>query len=48
MESFYNKDSKTRFDKGGCNGGDGSIALVDYESDYEKQDKVKYLNYITF
>lgn len=26
---------------------DGSIALVDYESDYEKQDKVKYLNYIT-
>lgn len=47
MESFYNKDSKTRFDKGGCNGGDGSIALVDYESDYEKQDKVKYLNYIT-
>ena len=46
-ESFYNKDSKTRFDKGGCNGADGSIALVDYESDYEKQDKVKYLNYIT-
>lgn len=26
---------------------DGSIALVDYESDYEKQDKVKYLNYVT-
>ena len=25
---------------------DGSIALVDYESDYEKQDKVKYLNYV--
>jgi len=26
---------------------DGSIALVDYESDYDKQDKVKYLNYVT-
>lgn len=26
---------------------DGSIALLDYESDYEKQDKVKYLNYVT-
>ena len=25
---------------------DGSIALVDYESDYEKQDKVTYLNYV--
>ncbi len=25
---------------------DGSVALVDYESDYEKQDKVKYLNYV--
>lgn len=26
---------------------DGTIALVDYESDYDKQDKVKYLNYVT-
>lgn len=26
---------------------DGSIALVDYESDYDKWDKVKYLNYVT-
>ncbi len=26
---------------------DGSLALVDYESDYDQADKVKYLNYIT-
>lgn len=26
---------------------DGTIALVDYESDYKKEDKVKYLNYLT-
>jgi len=26
---------------------DGSIALVDYESDYDNKDKVKYLNYVT-
>ena len=25
---------------------DGSVALVDYESDYKKEDKVKYLNYL--
>ncbi len=26
---------------------DGTVALVDYESDYKKEDKVKYLNYLT-
>lgn len=26
---------------------DGSMALVDYESDYDHKDKVKYLNYVT-
>lgn len=26
---------------------DGSVALVDYESDYDHKDKVKYLNYVT-
>ncbi len=26
---------------------DGSMALVDYESDYDKKDKIKYLNYVT-
>lgn len=26
---------------------DGSIAIVDYESDYDNKDKVKYLNYVT-
>ena len=26
---------------------DGTIAIVDYESDYEEADKVKYLNYLT-
>lgn len=26
---------------------DGSLALVDYENDYDQADKVKYLNYIT-
>ncbi len=26
---------------------DGTVAVVDYESDYDKADKVKYLNYIT-
>lgn len=25
---------------------DGTVALVDYESDYKKEDKVKYLNYL--
>lgn len=26
---------------------DGTAAIVDYESDYNKEDKVKYLNYLT-
>ncbi len=26
---------------------DGTVAIVDYESDYEEADKVKYLNYLT-
>ena len=26
---------------------DGTVALVDYESEYSKEDKVKYLNYLT-
>mgnify|MGYP000037503796 CR=1 FL=1 len=26
---------------------DGSIAIVDYESEYKKEDKIKYLNYLT-
>ncbi len=26
---------------------DGSVAIVDYESVYDKEDKVKYLNYLT-
>lgn len=26
---------------------DGTAAIVDYESDYKKEDKVKYLNYLT-
>ena len=26
---------------------DGTVAIVDYESEYRKKDKVKYLNYIT-
>ena len=26
---------------------DGTVALVDYESEYKKEDKVKYLNYLT-
>ena len=26
---------------------DGSMALVDYESDYDNKDKIKYLNYVT-
>ncbi len=26
---------------------DGTAAIVDYESDYDKKDKVKYLNYLT-
>ena len=26
---------------------DGSMALVDYESDYDNKDKVKYLNYVS-
>lgn len=25
---------------------DGSAAIVDYESDYDKADKIKYLNYL--
>lgn len=26
---------------------DGTVALVDYESEYKKEDKIKYLNYLT-
>ena len=26
---------------------DGTVALVDYESEYDQEDKVKYLNYLT-
>ncbi len=26
---------------------DGTVALVDYESEYDEEDKVKYLNYLT-
>ena len=26
---------------------DGTVAIVDYESDYDEADKVKYLNYLT-
>ncbi|HBA51018.1 MAG TPA: hypothetical protein DCZ91_25110, partial [Lachnospiraceae bacterium] len=26
---------------------DGTAAIVDYESDYKKEDKIKYLNYLT-
>ena len=26
---------------------DGSVAIVDYESVYDEEDKVKYLNYLT-
>ena len=26
---------------------DGTVALVDYESEYRKEDKIKYLNYLT-
>ena len=26
---------------------DGTVAIVDYESEYKKEDKIKYLNYLT-